>query len=434
MLALLGLLTIVTLLALIMSKRVAPVVALIGVPTVFAIFAGFSKDIGKFMVDGIKVISPTAVMFVFAVLFFGVMSDAGAFDPILKFILKIVGNDPVKIVLGALIFAMIIHLDGSGAVTFMVTIPAFLPVFKKMRMRVTTLATVVAMGAGTMNMLPWGGPTIRAATALEMTSAMDLFQPMIIPMITGLITALGIGYVLGLNEKKYLLKTYGAITEVEIDDVSEVKDSKEALKRPKLFVPNVIIILAVIYAMVTNIVAPAAAFMLGFVIAMLLNYPSTKHQQQVIKNHAQSALMMATVLFAAGIFTGIMKSTGMIKAMAEALVSILPQSLAGQFPLLVGLTSMPASLLFDPDSYYFGIMPVLASTATAVGVNPISIGYASIIGQMTTGFPISPLTPATFLLTGLVGIELGEHQKKTIPWLYLISIVMLIVSVVLRLI
>jgi citrate-Mg2+:H+ or citrate-Ca2+:H+ symporter, CitMHS family len=29
---------------------------------------------------------------------------------------------------------------------------------------------------------------------------------------------------------------------------------------------------------------------------------------------------------------------------------------------------------------------------------------------------LSPLVPSTYLLVGMVGIELGEHQKFTLPW------------------
>jgi CitMHS family citrate-Mg2+:H+ or citrate-Ca2+:H+ symporter len=116
--------------------------------------------------------------------------------------------------------------------------------------------------------------------------------------------------------------------------------------------------------------------------------------------------------------------------MATALTNIIPASMGRLFPAIVGVISMPASLLFDPDSFYYGVLPVLGQTAAGFGVQAADVGRAAILGQMTTGFPVSPLTPATFLLLGLAGVDLGDHQKRTIPWAFALTIVMLIVSVV----
>ena len=170
--------------------------------------------------------------------------------------------------------------------------------------------------------------------------------------------------------------------------------------------------------------------MLAYVLATVINYPKVADTKARVDAHAKSAIMMCSVLFAAGAFCGIMSGTGMITEMANALVSIIPDSLGEFFPAIVGVIGMPASLLFDPDSFYYGVLPVLAETAEGFGVAGVNVGRAAILGQMTVGFPISPLTPSTFLLVGLAGVDLGEHQKKTIPMVWLISIIMLVVAVV----
>jgi CitMHS family citrate-Mg2+:H+ or citrate-Ca2+:H+ symporter len=72
-------------------------------------------------------------MFVFAILFFGIMTDAGMLDPIIDWILKTVGTRPTRIVMGTTLLALLVHLDGSGAVTFLVTIPAMLPLYETAR-------------------------------------------------------------------------------------------------------------------------------------------------------------------------------------------------------------------------------------------------------------------------------------------------------------
>ena len=438
MLALIGVLTIVIMLVLIMTKKLQTLLALIIVPIIGCLIAGFTgnivleegvftvKTMGEFITAGLKSIAPTGVMFIFAILFFGILTDAGTFDPIIKKILQVVGKDPVKICIGTVILACLVHLDGSGAVTFLIAIPAMLPLYEKLGMRKTTLATLVALGAGVMNMLPWGGPTIRAITAMS-SNIEELFKPMIIPMIFGLVFVLGVAVFLGKSEKKRL---GAALDAVQLDDSHHAATEADELKRPHLFIFNIALIIIAVVVLIKSILPPAAVFMIATAIALLVNYPDKKMQSERVDAHAKSALMMASMLFAAGSFIGIMQNSGMLTAMAEAIVKIIPASVGQLMPVLVGIISMPASLLFDPDSYYYGVMPVLASAVEQMGVNPIMIARASIIGQMTTGFPVSPLTGATFLLTGLSGIDLGEHQKHTIPFAFMTTIVMLIVAVI----
>ena len=426
MLATLGFLSVVILLAAVMTKKLTPTVALIAVPTVLALLAGFGFEVGGFITNGIKTIAPTGVMFIFAILFFGILSDAGTFDPIIKKIIKAVGNDPVKISVGTAILAMIVHLDGSGAVTFLVTIPAVLPLYDAVGMSRTSLATVVALAAGTMNIVPWGGPTLRAATSLNVPVT-DLFNPVLVPVVAGLIFVLLIAAFIGKKEKARI----GNIALANVENTEqEVDPEKLKLQRPKLFAVNIILIIAAIAVMISNLLPPQVVFMFAFCIAIVINYPSVKEQRERVDAHAKAALMMASVLFAAGAFTGIMKDTGMITAMSEVIVGLIPTTLGRFIPVVTGVLAMPMSLLFDPDSFYFGVMPVLTSTAAQFGVDPIMVGRAAILGQMTTGFPVSPLTAATFLLTGLSGVDLGDHQKKTIPYAFAVSIVMLIVALV----
>src|ERR1044071_7293718 len=169
MLALRGLATILVLLAAIMTNRMSPLVALIAVPILAALIGGFGLGTSKFIVDGIKAIAPVAGMFVFAILYFGIMSDAGLMDPIIDRILRVVASRPPRIVVGSALLALLIHLDGSGAVTFLITIPAMLPLYERLGMDKRVLACVASMAAG-VNFLPWPAPTIRAVAALKLST------------------------------------------------------------------------------------------------------------------------------------------------------------------------------------------------------------------------------------------------------------------------
>ncbi len=426
MLAFLGLFTILLLLFLVITKKASPIVALILVPIGTGMLAGKTAELPQLIGEGVQTIAPTGVMFVFAILFFGILLDAGTFQPIIDRLLKMAGNDPVKISLATALLAMLVHLDGSGAVTFLVVIPALAPIYDQLGMKRITLACIVALAAGTMNMLPWGGPTIRAATALNVPVT-DLFNPMVIPLLTGLVTVFGIAFFLGKKEKNDF--------KPQIEPTFPENESNfNPLHSPKLFWINILLVLFAIAGIIRAWAPPQVVFMAAFALALLINFPQVEEQKKRIDAHAKEAMLMASILFAAGCFTGILKGSGMMEAMAGTVQTILPEQLGRQLPLMTGLVAMPASLLFDPDSFYFGILPLLSSTATTFGASGLEVGQAAILGQMTTGFPISPLTGSTFLLVGLAGVELGDHQRKTIPLAFLVTLVMLMVSVILGII
>ena len=428
MVALLGLATILLLLAAILTKRLSPLVALISIPVVASIAGGFGLATGGFMAHGIEKVAPVAAMFVFAILYFGVMTDAGMLDPIIDGILKVVGLHPPRIVMGTALLALLVHLDGSGAVTFLVTIPVMLPLYDRLKMDRKVLVCAASMAAGT-NFLPWTGPMIRASAALHIP-ATTIFNPLARVQIVGLIFVFAVCWWMGRREAKRLgLNGEKNAPGGEEIFVRSLTDEEKRLRRPRLFWFNVVLTLTLFAVMIGLRIEPAAIFMIGAVLALTVNYPALKMQRERIDAHAKAALLMAAILLAAGAFTGIMQDSGMLSAMAKWIVGHVPVRAAGHVPFVLGLVSMPLSLLFDPDSFYFGVLPVLAEAGKSLGIAPVQLAQAAVLGQMTTGFPVSPLTPATFLIVGLAGVELGEHQKFSIPYLFATSIVMTFAAV-----
>jgi len=424
MLALLGFLTIATVLAAILSRRMTPLTALIAIPVVFAVGVCGVRT-ATFMVHGIQSVASVAGMFIFAILYFGVVTDAGMLDPIIDTILRAAQGNPVRIAMATSLLALLVHLDGSGAVTFLVTIPVMLPLYDRLGMDRRVAACTASLAAG-VNFLPWTGPMIRASASLHIP-VISIFRPLIPVQIAGLAFVFASAWWIGRRESRRLgqRRTTGQAVR------RELTPEELALRRPGRFWLNLALTLTMIGGMIALHLDPVVVFMIGLVLALLVNYPNLHMQRERIDAHARAALMMSGILFAAGSFTGIMKESGMLAAMAKAAVGAAPAGLGPHLPFVLGLASMPLSLLFDPDSFYFGVLPVLAEVARSFGIPPVQMAQAAVLGQMTTGFPVSPLTPATFLVVGLAGVELREHQKFCFPFLLGASVVMTVISVVL---
>ncbi|GAA4859289.1 citrate:proton symporter [Saccharopolyspora cebuensis] len=417
MLAVTGFATVGLFLALVLSRRVSVLLALTLVPIAAALVAGYGDRLGELIAEGLSTVAPVAIMITFAVLYFSTMIDAGLFDPAVARILRWAGGDPLKITVGTAVLTLLVALDGDGASTFLITVSALLPIYRRLGMRRIVLAGVICLAAGVMNMVPWGGPTARAMAALDLGSA-ELFLPLLPAMAAGVAWVLVAAYLIGRAERRRL----GVIT-------------LEVAERPRLtgaarvrFWLNLLLTLLLVAALLAQLAELEVLFVLGFLVALLINRPSWRAQQELLTEHGHNVVLVITMIFAAGVFTGILTGTGMIQAMAESLVALIPASAAGLLPVATALTSMPMSLVFTPDAYYFGIVPVLAETTAALGGDPAAIGRAAILGQMTTGFPLSPLTASTFILVGMSGVDLGEHQRFIFGWAFGTTLVMTAVA------
>ena len=393
------------------------------------------EEMGEFIASGVAGVHSTAALFIFSVLFFGIMTDVGMFDRIINALMKKVGSNVVGVALMTCIIAMIGHLDGGGASTFLITIPAMLPVYKRLNMRPTTLLLICVTAMGVMNLLPWGGPTMRSATVLGIDPN-ELWRQLLPMQVVGVVIALATAVFWGFVEKKRgagaETAPQGIVKAEEYDALEEkTEDAAENdLARPKLFAFNAILTLAVIVCLVFVKVPSYYIFMVGCVIALLVNYPGAKLQNKIIKSHSGPALMMASTILAAGVFLGVLEETEIMNHMANVLAAFIPQSMGRFLPLIIGVLSVPLTLLFCTDSYFFGLLPVLISIGNQFGVNPAHTAIAMVVCRNCATF-ISPVVPATFLGVGLAGVEIKDHIKASFFWIWGVSIVCLISGILL---
>lgn len=427
-LANLGFLTIGAFLLLTLFTRFPVIAALVIVPIAGALIGGFSGDVGSFATDGIKTVANVAAMIMFAILYFGLMLDKGLFEPMIARIMAMIREDPIRLCLASAALPMLVALDGDGATTFLISVTALLPIHRRLGLNPLVLPCIVALSAGVMNMLPWGGPTARAMTVLQ-ADVGSVFVPVLPSMAAGMIWVFAVAWWLGRKEAARL----GPVTQHSPETTQVLPTSSSA----RLFKFNLGITILVVLLLFRDLYAsliplppmPAPLiFLTAFAIAFPVNCRSGQEQAELFSNHGSTIAQVVGMVLAAGIFTGVLNGSGMTTAMAGAVAAAVPQSLGPWLSAIVALASMPLSFVLPPDAYYFGVLPVFAETAAALGQDPISIGRASVLGQMTTGFPLSPLTASTFILLGLTGVSLRDHQRFTLKWAFGTTFVMTLVA------
>ncbi|MBO7935508.1 citrate:proton symporter [Streptomyces sp. S9] len=455
MLTVLGFAMIATFLVLIMLKKMSPIAALVLIPALFCVVVGKGARLGDYVIDGVTSLAPTAAMLMFAIVYFGVMIDVGLFDPIVRAILRFCKADPLRIVVGTALLAAIVSLDGDGSTTFMITVSAMYPLYKRLKMSLVVMTGVAAMANGVMNTLPWGGPTARAATALKLDAG-DVFVPMIPALAAGLAFVVVLAYVLGRRERKRL----GVLTldealveerETETvlvgggadksgsagggsgaatalgddtdDDFQGGLDPERPTLRPKLYWFNALLTVTLLTAMIMELLPIPVLFLLGAALALTVNFPHMPDQKARIGAHAENVLNVSGMVFAAAVFTGVLQGAGMVDHMARWLVDNIPDGMGPHMAFVTGLLSLPLTYFMSNDGFYFGVLPVLAEAGQAHGVSSLEIARASLVGQ-----PLhmsSPLVPAVYVLVGMAKVEFGDHTRFVVKWAALTCLVIL---------
>ncbi|MCI7796314.1 MAG: citrate:proton symporter [Lachnospiraceae bacterium] len=436
----LGFACIVAIVVTLFKSKTLPSIAFIVFPMILATILVLGNyytwdNIAKLIKSGFSSTGPTAALFVFSVLYFGIMTDAGMFDVIIGKLMLLVKDNVIGVCVMTCIIALIGHLDGGGASTFCIVIPAMLPVFKKMHMRPTTLLRIAVLSMGVLNLMPWAGPTMRAATVLGI-EASALWQTILPIQVCGIALALAVAVICGILEQKRGAGINGKLAQtegvVEIDN-SEAAAEQNELARPKLFLFNIALTLSVIALLILDIFPSYVPFMIGVAAAILVNYPGAKMQKKIINSHAGPALMMCSTLMGAAVLMGVLVkdvegTTSVITCMSNLISSVLPAALGRHLPLVIGILSVPLALAFDTDSYFYGMLPVMIGIGEGFGIAAMPIAVAMVVCRNCATF-ISPMVPATLLGVGLADVDIKDHIKASFLWVWGFSFICMIVAI-----
>ncbi|KQN50538.1 citrate transporter [Serratia sp. Leaf50] len=401
-----------------MTKRLSALTALILIPTVFALIGGFYANIGKYMMDGIRTVAPNGVMIIFAMLYFMVMTEAGMFDPLVKRVIKAVKGDPVKIFLGTVLLAFLVALDGDGATIYIIVLSAFLPIYKRLGLSLPMVCCLLLQVSGLGNMVPWGGPTARAATSMHVDIG-AMFVPMIPALLASAAWTFVLAYLFGRRERARLGPDVNINFENAIEDQHRCRGAKT-------FYFNWTLTILLIIGLCMEVLPLSYLFMIAACLALIVNFPELSAQKDQLEQHAPPILAVSSLIFAAGVFTGVFTGTGMVNAVGSALLNVIPDTLGPYMAVVTALLSIPMTWLVSNDVFYFGVLPVLADTAKHHGISGIEMARAALMGQPV--HILSPLVASTYLVVSMLKLDYSENQYFTFKWSLLSSLILIVVS------
>jgi CitMHS family citrate-Mg2+:H+ or citrate-Ca2+:H+ symporter len=353
-------------------------------------------------------------MLIFAMMYFMILSDAGMFDPLARGIVRAVGGDPVRIFAGTVTLGFLVALDGDGATVYMIVLSAMLPIYHRLGLSLPMVAALLLQCTGLGNMLPWGGPTARAAVSMKADMS-QVFTPLVGPLLACVAWTYVLAWIFGRAERRRV----GVVSAPPDTAVSDVAPRSKQWRQ----IFNLLMTAVLLWSLVAQVLPLPVLFMIAAALALVVNFPAGDIQRVRLAAHAPAILAVAGLIFAAAVFTGILSEGGMAKAMADAIVRVIPGWLGPYLAVVTALLSIPVTWMVSNDVFYFGMLPVLAEAAGRYGITPAEMARASLVGQPV--HILSPLVASTYLLVGMLDLDYAANQRFTLKWSAITCVVML---------
>lgn len=425
MITVVGFILVIALLAVIIWGKTALAPVLISLPVIAALVCGFGpKDIIGFINRGLGNVLSVVVLFAFAILYFNMLNDIGMFDLMIQKIMKNMRNRVEIIMFVTAIVAAIAHLDGSGATTMIITIPAMLPIYKKMRLSPLLLLLIISISSGIMNMNPWCPPALTLASSIQADTAL-IMRSMLPVQLFGAALLIAFIFFIGRLERKK-----GGISDEQFAEIKkDVAKPVEIKVSTPVLIFDVVLTIVLILAMLLAWAPPHVCFIIALTIVLLVNFKGSKAQTDAIRRHGGTAINMVLIMMAIGVLTGIMQNSGMFESMTKAILGLLPESLGIHLVFIVALVSPLLSIVLGNAATTTAIAPVLSGIVVNYGATITQLSVAVITG-VSLAANLSFVGAGPYLALGLADVEMRDHIKYSFKWVMLFNVIMSVFAAV----
>ena len=412
-LALIAILMIAACFVLVLSKKVHMIIPFIVIPIVFALLAGFSlSEVSGFVVDGVSSTNNAVLLILFSVAYFSILSETGMFDIMVNRLVSLTKGNIYVVMIVTIIVAFIGHLDGAYNTTYLIAIPALAPLYKKLNIDRRCLVLLVSLAAAPMTAMAWGQPAkmpVYDPNIDPVVMATSLYPVVAIMLGAAIIASLGYG-------RYYATKNAAEIAALKASfqndsGSSKVDFSDNPLARPQLFWVNfVLFVVSLLCFMFMTAVPTYVLFMVFSCLALLINYHTQKEQGQIVRKHSATMLAPAILFMGIGIMVGILNGTGMVTAMVDAVLSVVPSSLARYIHIIYAIIILPLEI-FIPYQAFQSMNPLLLGIGAGCGLNSYQVLTCLNISYLN---PCSPLVAAANLACELAEVDIIKQVKYSV--------------------
>lgn len=418
--AVVGFVVMVLITTLLLKKKVSPLFAFTVIPIAAAFLIGASvAEVSSYVEKGLEKTRDILFVVFFSLPYFSVMSDAGLFNRIVEILLKKMKVSVGVICVITVLVALIAEIDGSVTATYLVTIPMMLPLYKKLKIDPKVLMFLCSASMCALFVTPWNSRNLRASTLLGGIDSPNnyIFMSLLPLLIIYVAMCVGSAVIMaGVQKKK------GAGLTVE-GPQQEIKMEYSELARPKLFWFNLLLTIGIILALAFVPCDDYITFAIGLVIALTVNYPDLKLQDELLKKYGRQMYSVGCAVFLSGVVVGVLSESGMMDAMVNFLVNIIPSSLGPWLYLIVAVLSMPMMLVFTNDIWQYAFVPVVAGISGKYGI-PNQVVVLTLL--MNMGAMVSPVAqPQIYLACDLAKEKLADYVKFSFKPLWILNIMWL---------